>query len=214
MSFLYRIILAGNPGSGKSSIGDALIDLTGGRRLSFAAGVKEEVARVILATSDDVRMTDRSGQRLIEYKHVEALVARMNDPETKDQYRAMLQNWGTDVRRAQDPQYWIKQWAKTFNRIREHTNIVVDDARFPNEEEALRSNGFYFVRLADGPTTRPMDPAAAVHESESYWPTWDYDLELSYEAGPDFQARRILSAILDRQLDLLHGTTVIVEPKA
>jgi hypothetical protein len=206
MSFLYRVILAGNPGSGKSSIGDALIDLTGGRRLSFAAGVKEEVARVLLATDADAKVFDRAGQRVIDERHVQRLVARMNDPETKDQYRSMLQNWGTDVRRAQDPQYWIKQWAETFNGIREYTNIVVDDARFPNEEAALRSNGFYFVRLLDGPTTRPMDPDAAVHESESYWPTWEYDLTLSYEPGPELQARRILAEVIGRQLGLLFPT--------
>lgn len=196
MSYLYRIALLGNPGSGKSSIGEALIALTGGTRLSFADGVKEEAAKVILATDPDVFGVDRNGQTVLEHKHVENVVRRMQDPETKDQYRRLLQVWGTDYRRAENPQYWIQQWAKKFNAIREDTNIVVDDARFPNEEDALRSNGFTFVSLLDGETTRVQDPLAAVHESESYWPEFVTDLDLTYEAGPEVQARRILSALL------------------
>jgi hypothetical protein len=188
--------LLGNPGSGKSSIGDALIDLAGGERLSFAAGVKEEAARVILATDPDMLPFDRDGNRVIEPKHIAHLVARMNDPDTKDEYRRLLQVWGTDFRRGGNPQYWVEQWANRFNEIREEQNIVVDDCRFPNEESALRSNGFYFVRLEDGNTTRDMEEGTALHESESYWPEFVTDLDLSYVRGPVAQARRILSALL------------------
>jgi hypothetical protein len=120
----------------------------------------------------------------------------MKDPDTKDNYRRLLQLWGTEYRREQNPNYWVEQFGKKFNGIREHTNIVVDDCRFPNEEGALKSNGFYFIRLLDGETTREMEPEAAVHESESYWPDFEVDLELSYELGPEIQARRILSALL------------------
>ena len=198
MAYIYRIALLGNPGSGKSSIGEALIDLAGGERLSFASGVKEEAAKVLLATDPNLAPFDRDGERTIEPRHVEAVVDRMNDPETKDEYRRLLQVWGTDYRRAENPQYWIERWAARFNEIREDSNIIVDDCRFPNEEDALRSNGFTFVMLEDGPTTRVQDPEAAVHESESYWPLFDLDLQLSYVEGPEEQARRILGALLGK----------------
>jgi hypothetical protein len=194
MASLFRIALLGNPGSGKSSIGDALIDLAGGTRLSFADGVKEEAA-LVHAFAEGLYDEDRDTIR-IATRVREAVVKEMQDPEKKDRYRRLLQVWGTDFRRAENPQYWIEQWAKKFNKIREGANIVVDDCRFPNEEVALRSNGFYFVRLLDGETTRPQGATEAVHESESYWPKFVTDLDLSYEAGPEHQARRILSALL------------------
>ncbi len=197
MASLFRIALVGAPGSGKSSIGDALINLAGGQRLSFAAGVKEEAARVLLASDTELVTPNRDGTRMLKQEHEERIVERMNHPDTKDEYRRLLQVWGTDYRRADNPNYWVEKWAVTFNAIRENENIVVDDCRFPNEYEALTSNGFYVVRLASGSTTRPQDPLAAVHESESYWPEFDVHLELSYKAGPEWQARRILREVLE-----------------
>ena len=48
--------------------------------------------------------------------------------------REVLQYWGTEVRRAQDPDYWIKQ---TIGRIDSHVELndvlVLTDTRFPNE---------------------------------------------------------------------------------
>lgn len=195
MDTLFRIALLGPPGSGKSTIGDALIRLAGGERLSFADGVKEEAAAVFLL-SEGIADEDREGTIHLRKAHRTAVVRQMQDPATKDNYRRLLQLWGTDYRRAQNPNYWIEKFGGKFNDIRETSNIVVDDCRFPNEYEALLSNGFYFVRLLPGETVREQGREAAVHESESYWPDFEVNLELSYVGGPASQARRILSAVL------------------
>jgi hypothetical protein len=184
MARLYRIALLGNPGSGKTSIGDALIDLAGGERLSFAREVKREAALAVLGV--ERRVIDQDGEAEI--------MARMEDPATKDEYRALLQMWGTNFRRAQDPDYWVNQVAKHI--VADSGNQVIDDCRFPNEYTLLEGRGFSFVRLEDGPTTRPMTPEQAAHESEQYWRDFPVDLTLTYESGPELQARRILAALL------------------
>lgn len=181
---LFRIALLGNPGSGKTSIGDALIELAGGERLSFSHQVKREAVRAMLGVN----------RRAITPENEDALLERMQNPETKDEYRALLQMWGTDFRRAQNPNYWVTKVAQLI--VADAGNQVIDDCRFVNEFELLDGRGFYFVRLEDGPTTRPMTPEQAAHESEQYWRDFPVDLTLSYVGGPEGQARRILAALL------------------
>ena len=57
--------------------------------------------------------------------------------------RTLMQNYGTDVRRKDNPHYWTTAWmmgvAKHFEE--EEYNIVVDDVRFMNEANTIRSFG-------------------------------------------------------------------------
>lgn len=181
---LFRVALLGNPGSGKTSIGDALIELAGGERLSFSHQVKREAVRAMLGVE----------RRLITPESEEELLERMQNPETKDEYRALLQMWGTNFRRVQDPNYWVTKVSQLI--VADAGNQVIDDCRFENEYELLNGRGFFFVRLEDGPTTRPMTPEQAAHESESFWRDFPVDLTLSYVTGPERQALRILQHLL------------------
>jgi hypothetical protein len=60
--------------------------------------------------------------------------------------RALLQWWGTEFRRAKDPDYWVK---KTMQQIAEDAPDValICDLRFPNEAEGIRAAGGYIVRV-------------------------------------------------------------------
>ena len=60
--------------------------------------------------------------------------------------RALMQSYGTEVRRKDDPDYWTNQWSATLPE----GMVVVDDVRFRNEAEAVKSMGGIIVRL-----TRP-----------------------------------------------------------
>ena len=59
--------------------------------------------------------------------------------------RLLMQEYGTDVRRADDVDYWVKKWEESLPEI--SSKIVVDDVRFMNEAEKIRSLGGHLIRL-------------------------------------------------------------------
>lgn len=175
------IVLVGQPGSGKTTIADALVRLVGGERLSFAGALKDEVAEALGwgALSRNVVQQSRSLARF----HRE----RMDSEAVKDEYRPLLQAWGS-FRRAMDEDYWVRI---VTAGIKPDQFYVVDDCRYFNEEAALRRYGFKFVLLGPGETTRPLTGEQAAHASEKDWPEFKVDALVSYTRGPEIQARTV-----------------------
>ena len=65
--------------------------------------------------------------------------------------RTLMQNYGTDVRRKENPRYWAGQWEQA---LCPELNTVADDVRFLNEAEAVKREGGIIIRLErDGVTT-------------------------------------------------------------
>lgn len=192
-----RIALIGEKGSGKTSIGNAWIDIVNGQRLSFAFALKWEVAFALAAADIQKTVLEPSlvmssrdiGQSLTEraFYHY----GRMADVATKDAYTRILQLWGTDFRRASDPFYWVKPLLAQLNIT--PGPIVIDDTRFDNEHEALVAAGFVFIRLEDGETIRDQGAVAAAHASEVDWHKWPVDISLSFKRGPELQAQRLIA---------------------
>lgn len=75
--------------------------------------------------------------------------------------RALMQNYGTEVRRGDKDSYWTDQWELSAGNS-ENRNIVVDDVRFKNEAEAVRHQGGILIRL-----TRPDITDGGTHKSET-----------------------------------------------
>lgn len=174
------LVLCGEPGSGKTTIAQEWAETNEGVILSFAAALKEQLAT-------GLSMSDSVAPHF--HRH------RMADPEQKDAYRPLLQALGS-FRRAQDDRHWILALAlKMEPWLRKDTSIVVDDCRYANEAEWLRSLGFKFVRLHSGETTRPLAADQVAHESERDWPHFDFDVHLTYEPGPAHQASRIIELL-------------------
>lgn len=175
------IALLGQPGSGKSSVGKAISELTGWIVLSFADPLKEDLSNFLSDTNDWITQA--------EY------LSMMYDPSTKDQYRPMLQAYGA-FRRAEDPYYWVGRMRNVLDRDASLTfspsRFVVDDCRYANEAQMLREHDFAFVHLLPGPTTRPLEGVLALHESEKEWQTLPFGLELPFKEGVDKQAKTIL----------------------
>jgi len=77
--------------------------------------------------------------------------------------RRLLQWWGTEYRRAQDPDYWTKAWGRKveqYNLPRSH--VLVDDVRFMNELNVIRAHGGLIVKIE-----RPGFLGANTHSSET-----------------------------------------------
>jgi len=77
--------------------------------------------------------------------------------------RRILQWWGTEYRRAQDPDYWTKAWERKVRHFDlRQTHILVDDVRFMNELVTLKGLGGLIVKIE-----RPGFAAAGNHASET-----------------------------------------------
>lgn len=77
--------------------------------------------------------------------------------------RRILQWWGTEYRRAEDPDYWTRAWKRkvaAFDLTQVH--ILVDDVRFSNELAAIKELGGYIVQIV-----RPGFAAGGDHASET-----------------------------------------------
>lgn len=77
--------------------------------------------------------------------------------------RALLQNYGTEVRRADDPAYWVDAWGQLASVLSEK-DLVVDDVRFENEAQAIRDMGGCLIRIVKDSFDYPVVDA---HASET-----------------------------------------------
>lgn len=91
----------------------------------------------------------------------------------------LLQWWGTEFRRAQDPDYWVK---KAMSSIPVGTNLALfTDVRFKNEAAAIKNASGYTVEVVrleqDGTryyaTDRPKEHISEI-ELDEY--NWDFNI--------------------------------------
>ena len=89
--------------------------------------------------------------------------------------RTLLQWWGTNYRRAQDPLYWVKRLQVTLDQEQPDAALITD-VRFPNEADAIHERGGYVVKVT---RTGKLDIDVHAHESEQAmddYTGWDYEL--------------------------------------
>lgn len=96
--------------------------------------------------------------------------------------RRILQWWGTEFRRAQDPDYWTKAWERKLLELDlTDKHVLVDDVRFVNELEVIRKNGGHFIRVV-----RPGFNGANNHSSENSLDGYDdWDLIIDNNGSLD-----------------------------
>lgn len=113
--------------------------------------------------------------------------------------RQLLQWWGTDVVRAQDPSFWVDSVIRLAKVIDKHVDyLIVDDCRFLNEIEAWRT--VKYVALDEGTDAlmsrqrfpdiltirveRPghenaLTPEQRMHPSETQLDDYEFDVRIA-----------------------------------
>ena len=150
--------IAGRLGSGKTTLAKHLAtyikDFSDYEPIifSFADALRAEVANALGVEPKQLKDQDFKKKTLGEigtrYFIPENFPMEVTDETT---VRQLLQWWGTEYRRAQDPNYWVKRTAEHILSIRadfltspdsfiyERVVFICDDVRFPNELELFRA---------------------------------------------------------------------------
>lgn len=131
--------LTGKAGAGKDyvyeTVDAALHTNEAVRRMAFADGVKIDIQESIASGRDLVMLWEKP---------------------YSDEVRSLLQWWGTDYRREQDPDFWVKRGVEQLNLLRKYgTDIVcVTDVRFQNEVDIIHQMGGIVVEVVAAATIR------------------------------------------------------------
>jgi hypothetical protein len=107
--------------------------------------------------------------------------------------RALLQNYGTEVRRRDNPNYWVNRWkARAQHLIEQGQNVVVDDVRFLNEANAVMALGGTVIRI-----TRPDITTGGTHASEQEMLQIEVDLIINTKQGDFDSLYNYIDGIVD-----------------
>jgi hypothetical protein len=94
--------------------------------------------------------------------------------------RALMRNYGTEVRRKDDPEHWVRRWKFTISGyVPTDRVILVDDIRFVNEGNAVCEMGGSLYRIVLTGVIRSEDK----HESESQMDQIEVDGTFENEYG-------------------------------
>lgn len=121
-------------GSGKDTVADFLTTQYGFKRLSFAASLKDAIA-VIFGWDREMLEGRTKAAREMREQVDQWWADRLDMPLLSPRW--VLQNFGTDVcRKYFHDDIWL---AALENKLRKNTdNIVITDARFPNELKMIK----------------------------------------------------------------------------
>ena len=125
-----RIIgLAGKSGSGKDVVADYIGEKYGYQKIAVADAIRDEVADYLYEKFEAIGMPEAA---------LTQVASMVWEKPTHHSIRVLLQWWGTEYRRSQDSDYWVKILK---NRMTGDTCIVVSDVRLPIEMDAIREAG-------------------------------------------------------------------------
>lgn len=163
------LAVSGKFGSGKDTAAPPVMEALGHSEAVhefFAKPLKDEMNNVIdlirSAESQGVAIRAVSASEGVTLADATAVVTRLwddvkngavqNSKDRTDASRFALQYWGTDVRRTQDQNYWVKiAIGATIEKLAAGESVFVTDARFPNEIDSLEDLGAFTVRLKVSP---------------------------------------------------------------
>jgi len=195
--------ISGKIGCGKSTVARRVAERLGWRVTSFGARLKDEVSE-LFGFPREWCDTAEGKDRMVNLfdpsacSHAQSKILLMTAKWRGITVRELLQLWGTEVRRAYEPDYWVNRMEDFLGR-----NLggwVIDDVRFPNEAKYIRDLDGLLVRLEPYPGWEPGPHA--VHVSETALDEYErFDLRLAPAKGELHRAvRRAALLALDKML--------------
>jgi dephospho-CoA kinase len=149
----YRIAVCGLMHSGKSTIADQLVR-SGYKRQAFAAPVKEFAATAVNNIYfDKARVLGAEPWALLSADDLN---------KDKEKYRVLFQWIGNFARETFGDDFWVKLYAATYADDA-GSRVVVDDLRYVNEAEFLRSRGYQIIRV-ERPEPARIESIQAAYE--------------------------------------------------
>jgi hypothetical protein len=129
---MTRLIgLAGSAGAGKDHAYGVLKTLLAPwtvERVAFADGLKFDIEEALDVSPYSLPM--------------------LRDKPYTPEIRALLQWWGTELRRDQDEDYWVNKGMEMVAEANGYADLVViTDVRFANEADLIRKNGGLVVEV-------------------------------------------------------------------
>lgn len=187
------LVLSGKMGAGKDTIAPLVLNelgYTNTRHLAFADSLKEEltsIIRIIQESDTPHEAIDRVNEEMNSTKAFDVVLTLYGDVKNevvKDGYdkttttRLAIQYWGTEVRRREDENYWVRKTIAKCNEVmNENISVYITDARFPNEVDAATMNGAVHIRLNIGEEEQQrrifkrdgiqITPSSLAHPSET-----------------------------------------------
>lgn len=143
------------------------------------------------ATIEEVTLLNIAG-RTTKCRYVTALPSWVQpdpNPEISEiapygKHPKLLQWWGSEFRRKQDPDYWTK---KLFASIPNNLDIaLITDVRFPNEADGIKARGGFNVnvqRLNEDGTQYYSSDRPADHLSETGLDDHNWDFYIKNKEG-------------------------------
>ncbi|PWG61732.1 hypothetical protein [Sediminicurvatus halobius] len=212
---MHLIGLAGAAGAGKDTVASILTAVHGWRAFSFSDALYQEVAEAFGVSAESLkertlkeipwprlsvdRCRDHGFRRrmlagVADSDLCELILTQPNSP------REILQRWGTDYRREQDPDYWVRQaeatWWQHHQSDAPPVGMANTSTRFDNELAWIRAMGGHVVRV-DRPGVEPESD----YISERPVPDNAVDYVIDNSGGIDELRGEVMQMLLS--LDLL-----------
>ena len=157
------IAIGGKAGSGKTTFADHMTRCFEGTKLSFASAVKDEVADFLNQCGVPYEHRHLYGTTEDKAEILKVPVANWIESDYRPRavlnkyvtqlggdlcisYRQLMQLWGTEYRRAQNPNYWEERMRWVLEES--EGLVLIDDVRFLNEVKLCADFDGLLVRIA------------------------------------------------------------------
>ena len=149
------------------------------RKYSFADALKREVNAAAIEAGGMLNLLTLGSRRFAmckgyymefpDWVYYDA-EAPMDDPMCPlGKQRTLLQFWGAEYRRAQDPEYWVRQLAQRIE-LEKPQIAAIDDMRFENEMQFVKQYGETVkVDRGDLPPATHLSETALDNVSDEDW---------------------------------------------